>query len=67
MDLGIITTSKEQAQDVADIYVKNGIKAIWNFAPVDLDLPEDIIVETVRLSESLFTLSYFLKESREDS
>lgn len=67
IDIGIITTSKEQAQAVADIYVKNGIKAIWNFAPVDLEVPEDIILETVRLSESLFTLSYFLKELKEDN
>ena len=66
MDIGIITTSKEQAQDVADIYVKNGIKAIWNFAPIDIVAPEDVTIETVRLSESLFTLSYFLKESKKD-
>lgn len=64
VDIGIITTNKEQAQDVADIYVKNGIKAIWNFAPTDLVVPEDVIVETVRLSESLFALSYFLKETK---
>lgn len=67
MDIGIITTSKEQAQEVADIYVRNGIKAIWNFAAVDIVVPEDVTIETVRLSESLFTLSYFLKESRKDS
>lgn len=61
IDIGIITTSKNMAQDVADIYVKLGIKGIWNFAPIDLVVPEDVEIETVRLSESLFTLSYFLK------
>lgn len=59
--IGIITTSKENAQAVANIYVKAGIKGIWNFAPVDLVLPEGIQLETVRLSESLSTLTYFIK------
>ncbi|HLS53712.1 MAG TPA: redox-sensing transcriptional repressor Rex [Tissierellaceae bacterium] len=62
VSIGIITTSKENAQNVADIYVRAGIKGIWNFAPVDLVVPEDVILETVRLSESLFTLSYYIKD-----
>lgn len=61
VEIGIITTPKENAQDIADIYIKSGIKGIWNFAPADLRVPEDIIVENVHLNESLFTLSYFLK------
>ncbi|MBC8590037.1 redox-sensing transcriptional repressor Rex [Wansuia hejianensis] len=61
VDIGIITTSKDNAQKVADIYIKSGIKGIWNFAPVDLVVPEDIVLENVRLSDSLYTLSYFLK------
>ncbi|MEW8972717.1 MAG: redox-sensing transcriptional repressor Rex [Tissierellaceae bacterium] len=62
VDIGIITTSKEIAQDVADVYVRNGVKGIWNFATIDLVVPDDVVLETVRLSESLFTLSYFIKE-----
>lgn len=62
VDIGIITTSKNIAQDVADVYVRTGIKGIWNFAPIDLVVPDDVVLETVRLSESLFTLSYFIKE-----
>ena len=46
--------------------VKNGIKAIWNFAHVDLDVPEDVIVENVHLSESLMTLSYNLSKYTRD-
>ena len=38
--------------------VESGIKAIWNFAHTDLELPEDVIVENVHLSESLMRLSY---------
>jgi redox-sensing transcriptional repressor len=61
VEIGIITTPKESAQEVADIYVKAGIKGIWNFAPTDFSVPEHVIVENVRLNESLFILSYFLK------
>jgi len=60
VEIGIITTPKESAQDIADIYVKSGIRGIWNFAPADLTVKEDIIIENVHLNESLFTLSYFL-------
>ena len=61
VEIGIITTPKESAQEVADIYIKAGIKGILNFAPTDLNVPEEIIIEDVRLNESLFILSYFLK------
>lgn len=62
VDIGIITTAKEIAQDVTDMYVRNGIKGIWNFATIDLVVPDDVVLENVRLSESLFTLSYFIKD-----
>lgn len=61
IDIGIITVPKESAQEMANLYIEAGVKGIWNFAPTDLELPEDIIVENVSLNESLFTLSYFLK------
>jgi len=65
VQIGIITTPKESAQSVADIYVKNGIKGIWNFAPTDLVVPDNVVVEHVRLNESLFVLSYFLRAMNE--
>lgn len=61
IEIGIITSPKESAQEIADVFIEAGIKGIWNFAPTDLDIPEEMIVEDVRLNESLFTLSYFLK------
>jgi len=61
VEIGIITTPKDSAQKIADIYIKSGIKGIWNFAPTDLQVPDDIVIENVRLNESLFILSYFLK------
>ena len=38
--------------------VDAGIKGIWNFAHIDLEVPENVVVENVHLSESLMTLSY---------
>ena len=66
VEIGIITTPKESAQEVADIYIKAGIKGIWNFAPTDLTIPDNVIIENVRLNESLFILSYFLKTLHQD-
>lgn len=64
IDVAFICTNRDSAQTVADRLVANGIKAIWNFAPVDLKLPEHIIVENVHLIEDLFTISYFLKGAK---
>jgi redox-sensing transcriptional repressor len=62
IDVAYICTSREAAQKIADVLVQCGIKAIWNFAPVDLKVPDDVVVENVHLIEHLFTISYFLKE-----
>lgn len=65
IDIGIICTPKSQCQRVAEALARGEIKAIWNFAPSDIRVPDDIIVENVHLSESLFTISYLLKEKKE--
>ena len=46
--------------------IENGIKAIWNFAHTDLNLPDNIIVENVHLSESLMRLSYNITRYNEE-
>lgn len=61
VDIGVICTNKESAQDVADLLAKLPVKAIWNFAPADIQVPEDIILENVHLSDSLYIISYLLK------
>ncbi|TCO76420.1 redox-sensing transcriptional repressor Rex [Marinisporobacter balticus] len=63
IDIGIICTNKERAQDVADQLIRSNIKGIWNFAPTDLDIPENVMTENVHLSESLYTLSFLLKHN----
>ncbi|MDD2573412.1 MAG: redox-sensing transcriptional repressor Rex [Bacillota bacterium] len=62
INVGIICTPKEGAQSVAKRLTGEGIKAIWNFAPTDLEVPENVIVENVQLSESLMVLAYLMNE-----
>ncbi len=62
IEIGVITTPVQVAQSVADELVEAGIKAIWNFAPMDLKVPDDVVVEDVHLNESLFIMSYLIKE-----
>lgn len=63
--IAAITIPKTKAPKVAADVVKWGAKAIWNFAPTDLNLPKDINVENVHLAESLMRLSYNLKANNE--
>ncbi len=63
IEIVYICTSRTGAQDVADRIQKTNVKAIWNFAPIDLKIKEDIIVENVHLIDNLLTVSYFLKEN----
>ena len=60
IDIGIICTTKENAQEVADRLCFAGIKGIWNFAPVDLEVPSHVALENVQLSESLHSLAYHI-------
>ncbi len=64
IDIAVLTLPKAGAEDVAKRLAENGIKAIWNFAHVDLNLSEDIQVENVHLSDSLMKLSYNLNRNR---
>lgn len=60
IDIAVLTIPKTGAVKVADRLATTGIMAIWNFAHVDLNLPEHIQVENVHLSDSLMKLSYNL-------
>lgn len=63
IDIAVLTLPKAGAVEVAERLARNGIKAIWNFAHVDLHLPADIQVENVHLSDSLMKLSYNLNRN----
>lgn len=60
IDIAVLTVPKSAAPDIADRLVKLGVKAFWNFAHVDLKVPEDVVVESVHLSDSLMKISYSL-------
>lgn len=58
VDIAVITVPKEKACQIAAELVTYGVKAFWNFAPTDLQLPEDVKVKNVHLAESLMQLTY---------
>lgn len=60
IDIAVLTIPKSGAVEVAKQLVSYGIRGIWNFAHVDLHVPDDIQVENVHLSDSLMKLSYNL-------
>ena len=55
--LGIITVGQGSAQDVCDKLVESGIKAIWNFAPVTLKVPNGVLLKQENLALSLAYLN----------
>lgn len=59
--MGIITVPGKCAQNVCDQLIACGIKAIWNFAPVHLDVPENILVQHENMATSLAVLSMHLQ------
>ena len=60
VDIAVIVIPAEAAQAVADRCVALGVKAVLNFAPVQLAVPDDVVVKTVNLALELETLSYAL-------
>jgi len=59
-DIAILAVPKAVVGEVATRLTEAGIKALWNFAYTDLELPDSVVVENVHLSDSLMTLSYRL-------
>lgn len=62
ISIAIITVPAHAAQGVADTLVSSGVKAIWNFAPADIKVPQDVIVQQEDLSVSVALLSSKLKK-----
>lgn len=60
--IAILTVNSENAQDICNILVKHGIKAIWNFAPVNLEVPDDVFVWNEHLAASFIILSQFISK-----
>ena len=58
VDIVVLTIPKSEAYNIAQSLTDTNIKAIWNFAHIDLELPPHIQVESVHLQDSLMRLSY---------
>jgi redox-sensing transcriptional repressor len=59
-DIAVVVTPADSAQEVTDLLVHAGVKAILNFAPVQLAVPSDVIVKSVNMALELESLSFAL-------
>ena len=66
--IGVLTVPKEAAYEVAVIMAESGVEGIWNFANMELKLPEhgEVIVENIHLGDSLMTLCYEIKTKNDE-
>ena len=60
--IGIITVPAKAAQEVCDQLVAGGVRAVWNFAPVHLNVPDHVLVQNENMAVSLAALSKYLYE-----
>ena len=65
IDIGIICTTKEAAQEVADRLCFAGVGGLWNFAPVDIETPVHVAVENVHITDSLYSLAYHMNVGKD--
>lgn len=63
IDIGVITVPELEAQDVADALIAAGIRGIWNFAPVKLEVPPEISLVNEDLTVSLSALSFYMSRN----
>lgn len=65
VDIAILAIPAIPAQEITDKLVAYGIKGIWNFAPIDLKLPRNVVLENVHLDGSLLTLTYYMNSLKD--
>lgn len=65
IDIGIICTTMDAAQEVADKLCFAGVKGLWNFAPVDIKTPGHVAIENMHLTDSLYSLAYHINGAQE--
>lgn len=58
VDIAVLAVPASASQELADKLTGYGVTAIWNFSPIDLEVPEGVRVENVHLQDSLMKLSY---------
>lgn len=62
IEIGVIAVPAERAQEVTDKLVESGIKAILNFAPRSIKVPEDVKVRYENMAIEVESLTYYLRE-----
>jgi redox-sensing transcriptional repressor len=62
VDIAMLTVPYEQAREVAEKVARLGIRGLWNFSPMDLKLPYDMVIENVHLRDSLMVLGFKISE-----
>jgi len=62
IDIGVICVNPENAQEVADRLCFAGVKGIWNFATIDIEVPGSVALENVQLSDNLHSLAYHMND-----
>ncbi len=63
ISIAVLAMPASAAQEVLDKLYALGIRAFWNFAPVDLQYPRDAVVVNAHLSDTLYTLGYRMNHS----
>jgi len=64
VDIAALAVPDNFGREVAGLVTRLGIKAIWNFAAIELNTPEDVIVESIHLIDSLIVLGYNLENKK---
>lgn len=64
VEIGVVTVPVWAAQEVCDVMVEAGVRAIWNFAPLHLSAPPGVLVRNEDFAGSLTVISHFLKRSK---
>lgn len=59
-DIAVLALPSKYAQETLDLLYCCGVRAVWNFAPTDLNHPKDMLVVNVHLTDSLQTLTYHM-------
>lgn len=67
VDICILSVPEEAGQEIAERAVAGGVKAILNFVPIDLNLPPEVLVSNVNITDSFYTLTYLLNEKNHET
>lgn len=65
VEIGILTTTAEAAQQATNLMVESGIRAIWNFAPINLKVPDDVIVQNTSMYSNVAIMLKKLQASKQ--